>query len=307
MRRAFAETLADIADKDGRILLLTADLGFMALEPFSARHPGKFFNVGVAEQNMVGVATGLAEAGFLPFVYSIVNFATMRPFEFIRNGPVAHRLPVRVVSVGGGVEYGHNGISHFGLEDVAILRTQPGLTIVCPCDAGQARTAVRRTWDLPQPLYLRLGKDDRIVVPGLDGRFELGRAETIHEGCDILFIAMGTAALDALNAARALHLRGIGATVLCVSSLNPGPDADALDHLRRFGHAITVETHYTIGGLGSWVAELAAEHAPGSRVIRTGFQSHPGCRSGSQAWMQERLGLSTDALVNAATGLLSSK
>ena len=180
MRRAFAESLAEIASIDNRILLLTADLGFMALEPFAEKHPEKFFNVGVAEQNMVGVATGLAEAGFLPFVYSIVNFATMRPFEFIRNGPVAHQLPVRVVSVGGGFEYGHNGISHFGLEDIGILRTQPGLSIICPCDSNQARTALKKTWNLPQPLYIRLGKDDRIEVPGLNGSFEIAY-DKFHE------------------------------------------------------------------------------------------------------------------------------
>jgi transketolase len=304
MRRAFAESLAEIAAIDNRILLLTADLGFMALEPFAEKHPEKFFNVGVAEQNMVGVATGLAEAGFLPFVYSIVNFATMRPFEFIRNGPVAHHLPVRVVSVGGGFEYGNNGISHFGLEDIGILRTQPCLSIICPCDSNQARTALKKTWNLPQPLYLRLGKDDRIEVPGLDGRFEIARAETVHQGDDILFIAIGTAALDTLNAAIALKKRGIGATVLLVSSLNPGPEKEVLEHLQRFGHAITVETHYTIGGLGSWVAEIASEFAAGTRVVRVGVQSHPGCRSGSQAWMQERQEISSEGLVKKALSLL---
>src|SRR5438093_13706937 len=114
MRRAFAETLAELAKEDPRIVLLTADLGFMALEPFADAFPERFFNVGVAEQNMVGAATGLAEAGFIPFVYSIVTFAVLRPFEFIRNGPVAHQLPVRIVSVGGGFEYGYNGISQYG-------------------------------------------------------------------------------------------------------------------------------------------------------------------------------------------------
>jgi transketolase len=307
MRRTFAEALAEIATNDKRILLLTADLGFMALEPFSSRHPENFFNVGVAEQNMVGVATGLAEAGFIPFVYSISNFATMRPFEFIRNGPVAHKLPVRIVSVGGGFEYGHNGISHFGLEDVGILRTQPGLSIICPCDAQQARTAIQKTWDLPQPIYLRLGKDDRLIVPGLEGRFSIGHADIVHHGEDILLIAMGTAAIEAVKAAQVLHSRGIGATVLLVSSLNPGPDIDVLNHLRRFGHAITVETHYTVGGLGSWVAELATEHAIGTRVIRTGVKSHPGCRSGSQSWMHAQNGLSADALVKTAVDFLSLK
>src|SRR5881394_3432858 len=130
MRGAFVRTLVELADEDRRIALLTGDLGYMALEPFMERHPDRFFNVGVAEQNMVGVATGLAEAGFVPFVYSIAPFATLRQFEFIRNGPVAHNLPVRVVSVGGGLEYAHNGHSHFGIEDLGVMRTQPNITVV---------------------------------------------------------------------------------------------------------------------------------------------------------------------------------
>src|SRR3972149_3095847 len=109
MRIAFTKTLAELAEQDPRILLLTGDLGYMALEPFSERFPDRFFNVGVAEQNMVGLATGLAEAGFIPFLYSIVTFASLRPYEFIRNGPILHRLPVRIAGVGGGFEYGHNG------------------------------------------------------------------------------------------------------------------------------------------------------------------------------------------------------
>src|SRR3954468_1576453 len=121
MRGAFATTLTELAARDRRIVLLTGDLGYMALEPFAEQHPDRFFNVGVAEQNMVGLATGLAEAGFVPFVYSIVTFATLRPYEFIRNGPVLHGLPVRVVGVGGGFEYGHAGPTHHGLEDVGVL------------------------------------------------------------------------------------------------------------------------------------------------------------------------------------------
>src|SRR5579872_6006431 len=117
MRSTFIKTLADLAESDKRIILLTADLGYNALEPFVQQFPNRYINVGVAEQNMIGIATGLAEAGFIPFVYSIVTFATLRPYEFIRNGPVLHRLPVRIVGVGTGFEYSHNGASHYGLED----------------------------------------------------------------------------------------------------------------------------------------------------------------------------------------------
>ena len=124
MRAPFIAALLELAEQDERILLLTGDLGYLVLEPFAERLPERFFNAGVAEQNLLGVATGLAEAGFLPFVYSIVPFAVLRAYEFIRNGPVHQRLPVRIVGVGGGVEYGTNGPSHYGLEDLAVMRLQ---------------------------------------------------------------------------------------------------------------------------------------------------------------------------------------
>src|SRR5262249_8779487 len=121
MRGAFARTLTELAESSPRIFLLTGYLGDMALAPFADRCTDRSINAGVARQNMVGLASGLAEAGYIPFVYSIVTFATLRPYEFIRNGPVIHKLPVRIVGVGGGVEYGHNGASHYGLEDVGVL------------------------------------------------------------------------------------------------------------------------------------------------------------------------------------------
>ncbi len=126
MRATFVRTLMELAEEDERIVLLTGDLGFTVVEPFAERFPGRFFNVGVAEQNMLGVATGLAEAGYVPFAYSIATFATLRSYEFVRNGPVLHRLPVRVVGVGGGLEYGMNGLTHYALEDIALMRAQPG-------------------------------------------------------------------------------------------------------------------------------------------------------------------------------------
>ncbi|HEY7818764.1 MAG TPA: 1-deoxy-D-xylulose-5-phosphate synthase, partial [Vicinamibacteria bacterium] len=173
MRAAFAATLAELAERDGRILLLTGDLGYKALEPFSERFPRRFFNVGVAEQNMVGLATGLSESGFLPFVYSIATFASLRAYEFIRNGPVAHDLKVRIVGVGGGFDYGPAGFTHHGLEDVGVLRLQPGLTVMAPADSEQTRSILRDTYDRPGPFYYRLSKDDRLSVKDLGGRFAL--------------------------------------------------------------------------------------------------------------------------------------
>src|SRR3954468_8868154 len=156
--------MTELAAQDERILLLTGDLGFMALEPFSERHPKRFFNAGVAEQNMVGLATGLAAVGFIPFVYSIATFASLRPYEFIRNGPILHQLPVRIVGVGGGFEYGTAGPTHHGLEDIGVMRLQPGLTVVAPADHLQAREVFMQTWNLPGPVYYRIGKDDKTVI-----------------------------------------------------------------------------------------------------------------------------------------------
>ena len=145
MRGAFVKTLTELAYDHPEIVLLTGDLGFMALEPFANAFPDRYYNVGVAEQNMVGIATGLAEAGFIPFVYSIVTFATLRPYEFIRNGPILHHLRVRIVGIGGGFEYGASGFSHHGLEDVGVMRVQPAISIIAPADAQQRRKKRGRT------------------------------------------------------------------------------------------------------------------------------------------------------------------
>lgn len=300
MRAAFAQTLTELAEQDPRVLLLTGDLGYMALEPFSDAHPDRFFNAGVAEQNMVGMATGLAEAGFVPFVYSIVNFATLRPYEFIRNGPVLHQLPVRIVGMGGGFEYGTAGPSHHGLEDVGVMRLQPGLTVIAPADHQQARTAIAETWDLPGPVYYRLGKDDKTTVPGLDGRFALGRAQSVREGNDLLIVAMGSVAGEAAAAAELLAEQGIACTMLIVASLNPAPVADLAAAVARFPLALTVEAHYATGGLGSLVAEVIAEAATGTRLVRCGVTTPSDGRSGSQDYFHHRHGLSRSGLVETA-------
>ena len=254
MRKAFVQTLVEIAEHDPRVVLLTADLGFMVLEPFMEKFPDRFLNAGVAEQNMIGVATGLAEAGYIPFVYSIVTFATLRPFEFIRSGPVHHHLPVRIVGVGGGVEYGTAGPSHHGLEDVGVMRTQPGLTIIAPADPAQARTAIQASWDLPGPVYYRLGKDDKVVIPHLDGRFRLDHVEVIRQGSDVAIVCMGPIATEGYAAAEELSKYGIQASLIVVAPVNPPPIDDLVNTLQTHPVVMTVEAHSITGGLGSLVA-----------------------------------------------------
>lgn len=304
MRGAFVRTLAELAERDSRILFLTGDLGYTVVEPFAEEFPDRFFNVGVAEQNMVGLATGLAEAGFIPFVYSIVTFATLRPYEFIRNGPILHQFSARIVGVGGGLEYGHNGISHYGLEDVGMMRIQPGITTIAPADYEQARTALLATWDLPGPVYYRLSKDDETTVPGLGGRFELGCAQLIREGADLLIITMGNVASDVASAADALAAQGVSCAVAVVASLNPAPVDDLGAILARFPLVLTVEAHYVVGGVGSLVSEVVAECGLNCQVVRCGVKSRPNGVSGSQSYLHRKHGLSSAALVETALQML---
>lgn len=300
MRGTFTNTLTELAERDPRILLLTGDLGYMALEPFAEKFPNRFFNVGVAEQNMLGLATGLAEGGLIPFVYSITTFATLRPYEFIRNGPIRHHLAVRIVGVGGGLDYSHQGTSHHGLDDVGVLRVQPGLTIIAPADYEQARAAFLATWNLAGPVYYRLSKDDKTTIPGLKGRFELGRVQVIREGADLLMVAMGPIATEALTAADALATRGVSCAVAVVASTSPAPVNDLAALLARFPLALTVEAHYLVGGLGSLVAEIIAEQGLSCRLVRCGVKSAPDGISGSPSYLYARYGLSGQTLAQTA-------
>jgi transketolase len=298
MRKVFATELVDLAKRDERIVLLTGDLGYTVLEPFAEHFPNRFYNVGVAEQNMVGLATGLAEAGFVPFCYSIATFGTLRPYEFVRNGPLAHDLPVRIVGVGGGFDYGENGLTHYALEDVALMRVQPRMTVLAPADDDQAGAAVRATEDLPGPAYLRVARSGP-SIPGLDGRFRLGRAETIGTGGDVVLVALGAAAAEAAEAAGALEAEGLSATVAVVSTFNPSPAEDLVDLLAGVPLAVSVEAHYVVGGLGSFVAETIAEAGLDCRLVRCGVRTMPTGESGSREFLQERHGLSPAAIARA--------
>jgi transketolase len=302
MRQAFIQGLVELARQDQRVMLLTADLGFMVVEPFATTFPDRFVNVGVAEQNMLGLATGLAEAGFIPFCYSIAAFAVLRPYEFIRNGPVAHGLPVRVVGVGGGFDYGSAGATHHALEDVALMRALPGMTVLAPADAAQTANALAASWNLPGPVYYRLGKGGQ-PVPGLAGRFALGRADQVRQGGDLLLLALGGMLPEACAAAELLAAQGVQATVLGVASLQPAPEADLRAAIAAAQAVLTVEAHGPVGGLGALVAEVMAG-AGLARPFRRLDVAAPGGLTGSAGWLQAQHGLTAPQVAAAALTLL---
>jgi transketolase len=305
VRHAFVDSLLELAERDESVVLLTGDLGYSVLEPFAERHPERFFNVGVAEQNLIGLATGLASFGFKPFAYSIATFVSMRAYEFVRNGPVLHDLPVRVVGVGEGFDYGPNGATHFPLEDIALMRAQPRLAVVAPADLAQTRSAVLALAGLPGPAYLKLGKGGR-AVPGLDGRFGLGRAELIGEGEDVALLAYGSMVAEAVDAAALLEVEGIRATVGVIASLAPPPVGDLVELLDRVPLAIALEAHYVTGGLGSLVSEVVAERSLGCRVVRQGVTDLPPGDTGSAAFLNARHGLTARAVARSAMSVLES-
>jgi len=304
LRKAFITSLVELAERDPRVVLLTGDLGFTVIEDFAERFPDRFFNVGVAEQNMLGVATGLAEAGFVPFAYSIATFATMRPYEFLRNGPLLHGLPVRLVGVGSGLDYGNNGITHYALEDVALMRAQPAMMVVAPVDPDQADAAVAATSEHPGPIYFRVGKCAD-PIPELSGRFRAGRAEILREGGDVAIVALGPTARTALDASDLLAESGISAAVASVACFNPSPAADVAELLAGVRVAITIEVHYRNGGLGSFVAEVIAEHGLNIRLVRSAVNEMPRALSGSQQYLLEHYGLTPRAVAESTLASLA--
>lgn len=305
MRKAFAETLLRLARRDERIVLMTADLGFMVLEPFAESLPDRFFNVGVAEANMIGLATGLAADGFIPFLYSIATFATLRGYEQWRNGPVLHNLPVRLVGIGGGFAYGAGGASHHGLEDIALARLQSEVAVVVPADAAQTAVALETTCFWPRPIYYRIGKDDETLVAGLNGRFRSGRVESLREGGDVLILTLGAIASETVAAAEQLTGHGIEATVGLVSTLQPAPADDVRQLLAKFQLVVTVEEHYLTGGLGSWTAEVMAQAGAGNRLVRIGVPALSSGVSGSERFLRRRYALDAENIAGRIAGELA--
>lgn len=305
MRQAFVQALTEIAATDERVILLTADLGFMVLEQFAQRYPTRFYNVGVAEANMVSMAVGLAEAGFIPFLYSIATFASMRPYEQFRDGAILHQLPVRLVGIGGGFEYGHSGITHYAVEDLAIMRAQPELYTIAPADPQQTTTAIRDMYALPNPIYYRIGKNDKATIPELAGRFRVGGVERIGSGGDLLILSTGAITADAVAAMKTLAGMGIDCTVGVVASLRPEPTEELRALLETFPAVLTVEAHYVTGGLGSLTAEVIAEHGIACRLKRCGIQRMPYGASGSESYMNHTYQISQTDIVNYARELTS--
>lgn len=305
MRTAFANTLCELAAANERIWLLTGDLGFSVLEPFQAQFPRRYVNVGVAEQNLVGLAAGIASTGRIVFVYSIANFATLRSLEQVRNDVCYNDMCVKVVSVGGGFAYGPQGYTHHGIEDLAVMRALPNMTVIAPGDPVETELATRALATRPGPGYLRLGKAREPIVHASPPRFEIGRAICVQAGNDVTLISTGGMLAATMAAAERLAIEhNIGARVLSMPTLKPLDEEAIRTAARETAGIVAVEEHSVIGGLGSAVADvLATMPQRAARFRKFGVPDRFEHAIGSQDYLRQRL---MGDLVEAVCTLLGS-
>lgn len=307
MRTAFFRALMNAAENDPRVQLVVGDLGFGVVEPFAERFPNRFLNVGVAEQNLTGIAAGMALSGKTVFTYSIGNFPTLRCLEQIRNDVCYHKANVKIVAVGGGFSYGALGMTHHATEDLAILRVLPEMTVVAPADPIEAECATHAVAACPGPCYLRLGRAGEPVIHRSRIVFEIGKAIRVRDGDDITLISTGGLLGTALQVAEVIAEQGFQARVLSMHTLKP-LDTDAVLLAARETRAIvTLEEHSIIGGLGSAVAEVLADSGE-TRISfkRLGVASAFANVVGSQEFLREQNGLSTQAILQAVEPLLAT-
>lgn len=304
-RDAYGETLAKLGSEDPRIVVLTADLaGSTKTGVFAAEHPERFFNMGVAEANMIGTAAGLALSGFRPFVSTFAMFATGKVWEQIRQVLAYPKTPVRIVATHAGLTVGEDGASHQMLEDIGNMRVLPNMSVIVPADAVEAEGAIRFVAAYDEgPVYVRLARAPFPVIHGDDHRFEFGKAEVLAQGTDITIAACGLMVSVALEARDALADDGISAEVINVSTIKPLDRDTLLASARKTGVVVTAEEHQITNGLGSAVCELLSEEEP-TRVVRVGVDDRFG-QSGTADALLAHYGLDVDGLVAAAKQALS--
>jgi len=291
MRKAFIDSLIDSCRKNRNIFLLTADMGFSVFEGFQKQFPDRFYNMGVAEANMIGVAAGLALSGKKVIVYSIVPFVTMRCFEQVRNDICLQDLDVKIIGSGGGLCYGSAGPTHHSIEDIAIMRSLPNMVVLCPGDPLETKLCLRAAIENEGPVYIRLGKGKDEWVHESLGRFSLGKAITLSGGSDMAIIVTGNMLPVAKKARDIIASHNISARLISMPCVKP-LDKDAIIKASKETKFIfTIEEHSLLGGLGSAVAEVLAENRSKAYFKRFALPDKYLKFVGSQEYLRGKLGL----------------
>lgn len=289
MRKTFINTLIDLARKDKDIVLITPDMGFSVLEPFFDEFPERAINCGIAEQNAVSIASGLAIMGKKPYVYTIIPFLTGRAYEQVRLEVAYMNTNVKLIGIGAGFTYGAAGATHHAIEDISLMRTLPNMTVCCPGDNNEAEQVIRKTINSDKPMYIRIGRHNRGLFD--NNTIEIGKASIIETGEDIAIISTSNMLPDAYDYCQKLKTEGRKPYLISMHTIKP-LDKDIILELMNKGVEIqTMEEHSVIGGLGSAVAEVIAESGKGIKFKRIGVPDEFSHFIGSQKYIKKQFGL----------------
>lgn len=306
-RDAYGEALKELGKLNKDIVVLDADLsGSTKTSVFAKEYPERFINVGIAEQNLIGTAAGLAAAGKIPFASSFAMFATGRAFEIIRNSVAYPKLNVKVAATHAGLTVGEDGASHQALEDLSVMRTIPNMTVLCPADGVEANAAVLAAAEHEGPVYIRLGRSKvPTVFNESEYKFEIGKGIQLGDGSDATIIATGVMLSKAIDAKEELAKEGVNVRVINIHTIKP-IDAELITKAaKETGAIVTAEEHNIIGGLGSAVAEVLAENLP-VPLERVGVRDTFG-ESGNGDALLEKYGLTTGNIVDSVKKTINRK
>ena len=297
MRDAFVRALMREAEHNDRLVLVTGDLGFGVLKPFWEKYPEQFVNAGIAEQSMMGLASGLAATGRTVIVYSIGNFPTLRCLEQIRNDCAYHNRDVKIVCVGGGFVYGSLGMSHHATEDIAVMRALPDVTCFAPGDPEETEAVTEVMLHTPGTCYLRLGRGNEPHVHTEPVKeWKIPQPIVIREGKDTVLLTAGGILTEAIKAADLLAEKGISAGVISFPCVKP-LDEETVNHLcKRYPLLVTVEEHNIVGGFGGAICEAVAEAGAGCRVRRIGLEDRYSSVVGSQQYLRGIYGMDAKSI-----------
>ncbi|MBI5287274.1 MAG: transketolase family protein [Deltaproteobacteria bacterium] len=305
-RDAYGETLAELGERYRDIVVLDADLSASTrTNVFAKRFPERFFNMGVSEADMMGTAAGLASAGKIPFASTFAIFASGRAWEQVRQSIAYPGLNVKIVATHGGITVGEDGASHQALEDIALMRAIPGMTVIVPADAVETKGVIKELVEYKGPVYVRLGRTRFPVVMSEDYRFNIGKGVVVREGSDATIIAVGLMVAHSLEAAKILEGMGLNVRVINMSTIKPIDRVLIIRSALETGAIITVEEHSIIGGLGEAVASILAEESP-VLMRMVGVKDSFG-QSGSAEELLAHYGLMPEDIAAAAKGVIRRK
>ena len=300
MRKAFNKELLKIAKNDPRIFMILADIGYGEIEEFAETFPDRFINCGVAEQNMTGVACGVAMEGNIAITYSIANFPTLRCLEQVRNDVCYHNANVKIVIIGGGMAYGELGISHHSTEDIAIMRALPNMVVLAPCDKAETVGLTDAMLAYDGPVYFRCGYKGEPDLHEQPIQVKIGGSAQLRDGRDATVFFAGTVGINAKKAVEQLAAEGINCRLVSLYSVKPIDKEAILRAAGETGGIVVLEEHNICGGVGSAVAEVLMDEGAGKvPVKRLAMPDVNATKVGCQAWMREQYGLGVSDVVNA--------